>query len=89
MRRTEVTERKFSSVLFLANLIVFKLFSQGISGLTLKKVMETSFVVPNKAHHLLPPLLPLVAVTNHIIQLLEPCLDTMLSAVPLAAHLLH
>lgn len=70
------------------NLVVSKLFSQGISGL-LKKVVETSFVVPNKGLHLLPLLLPVVAVANHVIQLLEPCLNTMLSAVPLAAYPFH
>lgn len=51
--------------------------------------MDTSFAVHNKGLHLLPLFLPLVAVSNHVIQLLEPCLDTMLSAVPLAANLLH
>lgn len=70
------------------NLVVSKLFSQGISGL-LKKVVETSFVVPNKSFHLLPLLFPLVAVANHVVQLLEPRLNTMLSAVPLAAYPLH
>lgn len=51
--------------------------------------METSFVVPNKRFHLLPLLLPPVAVANHVVQLLEPGLDTMLGAVPLAAYPLH
>lgn len=70
------------------NLVVRKLFSQGISGL-LKKVVETSFGVSNESFNFLPLLLPLVAVPNHVVQLLEPCLDAMLSAVPLAAYLLH
>lgn len=71
-----------------SNLVVSKLFCQGISGL-LKEVVETSFMVPNKRFHLLPLLLPMTAVTNHVVQLLEPCLNTMLRAVPLAAYPLH
>lgn len=70
------------------NLVVSKLFCQGISGL-LKEVVETSFMVSNKRFNLLPLLLPLITVTNHVVQLLEPCLDTMLCAVPLAAYPLH
>lgn len=70
------------------NLVVSKLFSQGVSG-QLKKVVETSFVVPNEGFHLPPLFLPLVAVASHVIQLLEPCLNAMLGAVPLAAYLLH
>lgn len=46
-------------------------------------------MVPNKRFHLLPLLLPLTAVTNHVIQLLEPGLNAMLRAVPLAANPLH
>lgn len=88
IRHPEDTEGKFRSETFFPNLVVSKLFSQGISGL-LKKVVETSFIVPNERFHLLPLLLPLVAVANHVVQLLEPCLDAMLSAVPLAAYPLH
>lgn len=51
--------------------------------------METSFIVPNKSRDFSSLLLPLVAVANHIVQLLHPCFDTMLSTVPLAAHFLH
>lgn len=71
-----------------SNLVVSKLFSEGISGL-LKKVVETSFAVANESFYLLPLLLPPVTVTNHVVELLEPCLDTILSAVPLAAYPLH
>lgn len=70
------------------NLVVSKLFCQGISGL-LKEVVETSFMVSNQRFHLLPLLLPLIAVTSHVVQLLEPCLHTVLCAVPLAAYPLH
>lgn len=70
------------------NLVVSKLFCQGISG-RLKEVVETSFVVSNKRFNLLPLLLPLITVTNHGVQLLESCLHTMLCAVPLAAYSLH
>lgn len=73
---------------FSPNLVVSKLFGQGIARL-LEKVVETSFIVSNQSVHLLPLLLPLVAVANHVVQLLEPCLDTVLSAVPLAAYPLH
>lgn len=70
------------------NLVVSKLFCQGISGL-LKEVVETSFMVSNKRFHLISLLLPMITVTNHVFQLLEPCLNTMLCAVPLAAYPLH
>lgn len=70
------------------NLVVSKLFCQGISGL-LKEVVETSFMVSNKRFHLLSLLLPLITVASHVVQLLEPCLHTMLRAVPLAAYPLH
>lgn len=70
------------------DLVVSKLFCQGISGL-LKEVVETSFMVSNKRFHLLSLLLPLITVTNHVVQLLEPCLNAMLCAVPLALYPLH
>ncbi|TNN68475.1 hypothetical protein EYF80_021260 [Liparis tanakae] len=70
------------------NLVVGQLFGQGVARL-LEEVVEASVVVPNQSVHLLPLLLPLVAVANHVIELLKPRLDPVLSAVPLAAHLLH
>lgn len=70
------------------NLVFSKLFCQGISGL-LKEVVETSFVVSNKRFDLLSLLLPLITVTNHVVQLLESRLNTMLCPVPLAAYPLH
>lgn len=70
------------------NLVVSKLFCQGISGL-LKEVVETSFMVSNERFNLLPLLFPLITVTYHVVQLLEPCLHTMLCAVPLATYPLH
>lgn len=79
---------KFSGRVF-PNLVIGELFSQGLSAGLLEKVVEASFAVPNKSLHLLPPLLPLVAVANHVVQLMQPGLDAMLGAVPLAAHPLH
>lgn len=79
---------KFSGQVF-PNLVISELFSQGVSAGLLEKVVEASFAVPNKSLHLLPPLLPLVAVANHVVQLMKPGLDAMLGAVPLAAHPLH
>lgn len=85
---TRRTWKESLLVSLVPDLVVSKLFSQGI-GRLLQKVVESSFIVPNHSVHLLPLLLPLVAVANHVIQLLKTSLDTMLGAVPLAVYPLH
>lgn len=46
-------------------------------------------VLTNQSIQFLSLLLPLIAVANHVIQLLESRLHTLLSVVPLAIHFLH
>lgn len=71
------------------DLVVSKLFGQRVSGGLLQEAVEAAFVVPDEGRHLLPSLLPVVAVADHVVQLMQPGLNTVLGVVPLASHPLH
>lgn len=71
-----------------SHLVVGELIRQGISGL-LQQFVKAFLLVFHQRLHLHSLLLPLDAVADHSVQLLEARLHAMLGAVPLAAHLLH
>lgn len=72
----------------ISHLVVTELFGQGFPG-ELQQVVQAPLVLTNQSLHLLPLLLPLVAVANHTVQLLETRLYAVLRVVPLAMHLLY
>lgn len=71
------------------DLVVSELLGQRVSGGLLQEAVEAAFVVPHQGLDLLPSLLPVVAVADHVVQLMQPGLHAVLGVVPLAPHPLH
>lgn len=69
-------------------LIIRNLFDEWILSGLLKHI-ESSLVLPHKFFGLLSVVIPLTAVNNHILQLLLPQLNAMLSAIPLVLDPFH